>query len=136
MISKNYDLSFTRVNVEFTKHGQRSLNRLNSKLGDAAVKVFIMARDLAEYIEHRIEAGDPMISEFTVRYDDGILLTAYLSHGTYYITEVEAIDREPAVCPYYVWERVRVGCRWFLAQVFMGWCKVFSPLKLVCKKCY
>ena len=133
MYSK-YGTSDLRIHVEFSRKGQRDIKRLNSE--GERVNPFIMIRDLAEYIEHHNEAGDPMIEEFTVRYDDGTLVTAYLSQGTYYIIQVEAYGRTPAVFPVYVWERIKIGCRWLLAQVFVGWAGIHRPLQLATTRCY
>ena len=133
MYSK-YDTSDLRIHVEFSRKGQRDIKRLNSE--GERVNPFIMIRDLAEYIEHHNEAGDPMIEEFTVRYDDGTLVTAYLSQGTYYIIQVEAYGRTPAVFPVYVWERIKIGCRWLLAQMFVGWAGIHRPLTLATTRCY
>ena len=133
-MNSKYDTSNLRIHVEFTRKAQRDMRRLAHQ-GNRA-NPFIMIRDLAEYIEHHNEAGDPMIEEFTVRYDDGTLITAYLCQGTYYITDVEAYEKTPAVFPVYVWERFKVGFRWVLAQVFVGWAGVRQSLQLVTRPCY
>jgi hypothetical protein len=133
-MNSKYDTSNLRISVEYSRKGQRDMRRLNNH--GERVNPFTMIRDLAEYIEHHHEAGDLMIEEFTVRYDDGTLVTAYLSQGTYYIIQVEAYGKKPAVFPVYVWERIKIGCRCLLAQVFVGWAGVYRPLQLVTTRCY
>ena len=78
-------------------------------------------RDLAEYIERRIDGGDPMIAEFDVCYEGGIFLTVYLTGGTYYITEVTNIGTVIATHAVLIWIRVKRGCDYLLRQVLVGW---------------
>ena len=61
-----YDTSDQRVRIGFTRAGRNSLRHLNSRQGQPAVSFGKIRRDLAEYIERHIDAGDPLISEFDV----------------------------------------------------------------------
>ncbi len=135
MYESKYDTSVMRIRVEFTKRAQRSLLRLNKRnLGKRAP--FQVICEMAEYIEHRMENGDPMISEFTVRYDDCLILTCFLSHGCYYITEVETGSGCVAIFPIYVWQRFKEDVRELLRQVLVGWSCVLQPCRLICMPCY
>ena len=134
MYGSKYDTSATRIYVEFTRRAMRRLCRINRSM-DMKRLPDQMIRDLAEYIERRIDGGDSMIAEFTVRYDDDVFVTCRLSQGCYSIIEVDAVGGYAAVYPVYVWERVKAGCRSLLARVLAGWSNVRDSRPLVCVKC-
>ena len=135
-VETKYDTSMFRIHIDFTKAGRRSFQRINAKLGNAFIRFIDLARELAEYIERHIDHGDSMISEFDVRYEDGICLTVYCSGGTYFIKDVTDIGDSLAQFPVYVWERVKRGCRMVLSAVLVGWSGIFRPLQLVTVQCY
>lgn len=119
--ASKYDTSILRIRIDFTKSGRRNFRKVNAGLGKAFIRFPQLARDLAEYIERRIDGGNPMIAEFDVRYEDGICLTVYCSGGTYYIKEVTNIGTVVAVKAVLVWARVKRGCDYLLGQVLAGW---------------
>ena len=135
-VESRYDTSMFRIRIDFTKAGRRSFQRVNAQLGEAFIRFIDLARELAEYIERHIDQGDPMISEFDVRYEDGICLTVYCSGGTYFIEDVTNIGDNLARFPVYVWERVKRGCRMVLSAALVGWSGIFRPLQFVTVKCY
>ena len=135
MFSSKYDTSAMRIHMEFTRKAVKRLARVNQRKGEKLLPDQII-REMAEYIEHRMEDGDPMIAEFTVRFDDDLFLTVRLSQGCYYILDVDAVNGFAAVYPVYVWERVKVGFRSLLARALVGWSNVYDPKPLVCVKCY
>lgn len=116
-----YDTSALRIRIDFTKAGRRSFDRLNAKLGSAFIRFFQLERDLAEYIERHHDDGVALISEFDVRYDDGVMLTIYLSGGTYYIKAVTAIGEIVAHKASFIWQRIKRGCDYIVALVFSIW---------------
>ena len=119
--SSKYDTSFLRVRIDFSKSGRRGFRKVNSSLGKAFIPADQLTRDLAEYIERRIDGGDPMITEFDVCYEGGIFLTVVLIGGTYYITEVTNIGTVIATHAVLTWTRVKRGCDYLLRQVLVGW---------------
>ena len=119
--SSKYDTSFLRVRIDFSKSGRRGFRRVNSGLGKAFIPADRLMRDLAEYIERRIDGGDPMIAEFDVCYEGGIFLTVFLTGGAYFITEVTNIGTVIAAQAVLVWTRVKRGCDYLLRQVLVGW---------------
>ena len=121
--------------MEFTRKALKRLGRVNQRKGETLLPDQII-REMAEYIEHRMEDGDPMTAEFTVRFDGDVFLTVRLSQGCYYILDVDVANGFAAVYPVYVWERVKVGFRSLLARVLVGWSNVYDPKPLVCVKCY
>lgn len=133
--SNRYDTSTLRISVEFTHKAMKRLYRVNQRKGETFLPNQVI-RQMAEYIERRQEGGDPMIAEFTVRYDGDVFLTVRLMQGCYYIVDVDAVEGFTAVFPVYVWQRVQVGFRSLLAKVLVGWSSVFDPKPLVCVKCY
>ena len=135
MFSSKYDTSAMRIHMEFTRKAVKRLARVNQRKGEKLLPDQII-REMAEYIEHRMEDGDAMIAEFTVRFDGDVFLTVRLSQGCYYILDVDAVSGFAAVYPVYVWERVKVGFRSLLARVLVGWSNVYDPKPLVCVKCY
>ena len=135
-VESKYDTSLFRIRIDFTKAGRRSFQRVNARLGEAFICFIDLTRELAEYIERHIDQGDPMISEFDVRYEDGICLTVYCSGGTYFIKDVTDTGDSLARFPVYVWARVKRGCRMVLSAVLVGWSGNFRPLQLVTIKCY
>ena len=135
MYGSKYDTSATRIHVEFTRRGMKRLGRINQRK-DMKRLPDTMIRELAEYIERRIDGGDPMIAEFTVRFDDEVFVTVRLSQGCYYITEVDATQGYTAVYPVYVWQCIRVGFCSLLAKVLVGWSNAYDPKPLVCVPCY
>ena len=135
MFNSKYDTSAMRIHMEFTRKAVKRLARVNQRKGEKLLPDQII-REMAEYIEHRTEDGDPMIAEFTVRFDGDVFLTVRLSQGCYYILDVDAVSGFAAVYPVYVWERVKVGFRSLLARVLVGWSNVYDPKPLVCVKCY
>lgn len=116
-----YDTSAQRVRIGFTKAGRRSFDRLNARLGAAYIRFFQLERDLAEYIERHHDDGVSLIAEFDVRYDDGVMLTVYLSRGVYYIKEVTAIGEIIAHKAIFLWRRVKRGCDFVARLVFSSW---------------
>ena len=74
---------------------------------------------------------DPRFQQFT---------TSALQQGQREIVRCmsvsKAYGRTPAVFPVYVWERIKIGCRWLLAQVFVGWAGIPRPLQLATTRCY
>ena len=135
MYGSKYDTSALRIQMEITRKAMKRLGRINQRKGEKYLPDQII-REMAEYIEHRMEGGDPMIAEFTVRFDGDVFVTVRPSQGCYYITEVDAVGGYAAVYPVYVWERVRVGVRCLLARVLVGWSCVYDPKPLVCVPCY
>ena len=135
-VESKYDTSLFRIRIDFTKAGRRSFQRVNARLGEAFIRFIDLTRELAEYIERHIDQGDPMISEFDVRYEDGICLTVYCSGGTYFIKDVTDTGDSLARFPVYVWARVKRGYRMVLSAVLVGWSGNFRPLQLVTVKCY
>ena len=135
MFSSKYDTSAMRIHMEFTRKAAKRLGRVNQRKGEKLLPDHII-REMAEYIEHRMEDGDPMIDEFTVRFDGDVFLTVRLSQGCYYILDVDAVNGFAAVYPVYVWQRVKVGFRSLLARVLVGWANVYDPKPLVCVPCY
>ena len=119
--SSKYDTSFLRVRIDFSKSGRRGFRKVNSSLGKAFIPADRLTRDLAEYIERRIDGGDPMIAEFDVCYEGGIFLTVVLIGGTYYITEVTNIGTVIVTQAVLVWTRVKRGCDYLLQQMLVGW---------------
>ena len=119
--SSKYDTSILRVRIDFTKSGRRGFRKVNACLGKAFIPFPQLARELAEYIERRIDGGDPMLTEFDVRYEGGIFLTVYCSSGIYYITEVTNIGTVIAAKAVLVWTRVKRGCNYLIMQVLAGW---------------
>ena len=122
-----YDTSALRVRIGLTRAGRHSLRQLNSRQGHPAVSFGRIRRDLAEYIERHIDAGDPLISEFDVRYEDGLLLTVYLSHGVYFIKEVSAIGVAIAHKAIWIWQRIKLGCDYAACLVLSGWYFITAP---------
>ncbi len=116
-----YDTSSRRIRIDFTRIGRRSFNRVNAKLGSAFIRFYQLERDLAEYIERHLDNGIDMISEFDVRYDDGILLTVYLSGGIYYIKEVTVIGEIIAHKAVWLWQKIKHGCDLIACQILSGW---------------
>ena len=135
MYGSKYDSSAMRIHMEITRKAMKRLARINQRKGEKFLPDQII-REMAEYIERRRDDGDPMIAEFTVRFDGDVFVTCRLSQGCYYITEVDAVGGYAAVYPVYVWERVRVGFRSLLARVLVGWSNVYDPKPLVCVPCY
>ena len=135
MNGSKYDTSEKRICVEITRKALKRLGRINQRKGEKILTPQLV-REMAEYIEHRMEGGDPMIAEFTVRFDGDVFLTCSLSRGCYYITEVDAMDGYAAVYPVYVWERVKVGFSRLLARILVGWCCVPQSNEMVCHPCY
>ncbi len=135
MVSSKYDTSALRVHMEFTGKAMKRLARANQRRGVKLMPNQVI-REMAEYIEHRREDGDPMIAEFTVRFDGDLFLTVRLSRGCYYIIGVDVVRGFAAVYPVYVWQRVKAGFRSLLARVLVGWSSVYEPLPLVCVRCY
>ena len=133
--SNRYDTSVLRVHVEFTRKAMKRLGGVNQNGGEKILPGQVICQ-LAEYIEHRRESGDPMIAEFTVRYDGDVFVTVRLSQGCYYILDVEMVKGFTATFPVYVWERVKRGFRSLLTRVLVGWSNVYDPKPLVCVKCY
>ena len=119
--SSKYDTSILRVRIDFSKSGRQALRKVNSGVGKAFIPSSRLMRDLAEYIERRIDGGDPMIAEFDVCYEGGIFLTVFLTGGTYYITEVTNIGTVFKTQAVLVWTRVKRGCDYLLRQVLAGW---------------
>ena len=135
MFSSKYDTSAMRIHMEFTR---KALKRLG-QVGQGQSEKFLpdqIIREMAEYIEHRVEDGDPMIEEFTVRFDGDLFLTVRLSQGCYYVIGVDMVKGFAAIYPVYVWQRVKAGFRRLLARALVGWSNVFDPKPLVCMKCY
>ncbi len=122
-----YNFSALRIAIGFTKAGRRSFDRLNAKLGGKFIRLYNMKRELAEYIERHIDAGCAMDAEFDVLYDDGVMLTVYLTGGAYLIKEVTCIGAVTAVRAVMVWERFRRGCSVLVRQALAGWARVTAP---------
>ena len=135
MFNSKYDTSAMRIRMEFTRKALKRLGRVSQGQSEKFLPDQII-RELAEYIEHRVEDGDPMIEEFTVRFDGDVFLTVRLSQGCYYIIGVDAVKGFTAIYPVYVWQRVKAGFRSLLTRVLVGWSNVFDPKPLVCVKCY
>ena len=119
--SSKYDTSILRVRIDFSKSGRQGFRKVNSGLGKAFIPADRLMRDLAEYIERRIDGGDPMIAEFDVCYEGGIFLTVFLTGGTYFITEVTNIGTVIAAQAVLVWTQFKRGCDYLLRQVLVGW---------------
>ena len=122
-----YDTSALGVRIGLTRAGRHSLRQLYSRQSQPAVSFGKIRRDLAEYIERHIDAGDPLISEFDVRYEDGLLLTVYLSHGVYFIKEVSAIGVAIAHKAIWIWQRIKLGCDYAACLVLSGWYFITAP---------
>ena len=122
-----YNCSTLRIAIGFTKAGLLSFDRLNAKLGKKFIRFYQMKRELAEYIERHIDAGCGMDAEFDVLYDDGIMLTVYLSGGIYYIKEVTDIGVVTAIRAVMVWERFKRGCSVLVRQTLACWACVTAP---------
>ena len=135
MFNSKYDTSAMCIRMEFTRKALKRLGRVSQCQSEKLLPDQII-REMAEYIEHRVEDGDPMIKEFTVRFDGDVFLTVRLSQGCYYIIGVDAVKGFTAIYPVYVWQRVKAGFRSLLARVLVGWSNVFDPKPLVCVKCY
>ena len=71
MFSSKYDTSAMRIHMEFTRKAAKRLGRVNQRKGEKLLPDQII-REMAEYIEHRMEDGDAMIAEFTVRFDGDV----------------------------------------------------------------
>ena len=69
-----YDTSSQRVSIGFTKAGKHSFHQLSPHWKRTGSFIGRIRHDLAEYIERHIDADDPLISEFDVRYEDGLML--------------------------------------------------------------
>ncbi len=119
--ASRYDTSILRIRIDFTRSGRRSFRKVNAGLGKAFIRFPRLARDLAEYIERRIDGGNPMIAEFDVRYEDGVCLTVYCSDGAYYIKEVTNIGTVVAAKAVLVWTRVKCGSDYLLRQILACW---------------
>ena len=135
MFSSKYDTSALRIQMEFSRKAMKRLGRVNQRRGEKFLPNQII-RETAEYIEHRKDDGDPMIEEFTVRFDEDVYLTVRLCQGCYYILDVYAVKGYAAIYPVYVWQKVKVGCSNVLARVIVGWSGVYDPKPLVCVPCY
>ena len=135
MFSSKYDTSALRIHIEFIRKALKRLCQVNQRLSEKFLPDQII-REMAEYIEHRMDDGNPMIEEFTVRFDGDLFLTVRLSQGCYYILDVDATNGFSAVYPVYVWRRVKVGFRSLLTRVLVGWTNVYDPKPLMCVKCY
>ena len=135
MFSSKYDTSAMRIHMEFTRKALKRLGRVSQRQAEKFLPDQII-REMAEYIEHRKENGDPMIDEFIVRFDGDLFLTIRLSQGCYYIIGVDMVKGFAAIYPVYVWQRVKAGFRSLLARVLVGWANVYDPKPLVCVKCY
>ncbi len=116
-----YDTSKVRIDIDFTKNGSRDFHRLNARHSLPMIPIVQLKSDLAEYIERHLDSGLDMAAEFDVRYDDGILLTVFLSGGTYYIREVTGIGETIAFKAILIWQRVKFGCDYLLCRVLTGW---------------
>ena len=127
-----YDTSAQRIRIDFTRSGRRAFHRLNAKLGKAYIRFITLERDLAEYIERHMDGGDPMISEFSVRYDGGVFLTVYCSGGIFYITDAYDIGTVIATEAVLVWVRVKRGCNYLLRQVLACWRNITAPQAASC----
>lgn len=125
--ASKYDSSVIRIHIGFTKSGCRGIRRLFARHGQSNISVAKLERDLAEYIERHLDAGVDMISEFDVRYDDGIMLTVYLSDGVYYIKEATSIGEVIAFKAILVWQRIKHGCDYLIRQVVSGWYFITAP---------
>jgi len=125
--ASKYDTSFLRIRIDLTKSGRRNFHKVNTGLGKAFISFPQLVRDLAEYIERRIDGGSSMIAEFDVRYENGICLTVYCSGGIYYIKEVTNIGTVVAVKAVLVWARIKRGCDYLLRQVLAGWRCITTP---------
>ena len=119
--SSKYDNSILRIRIDITKSGSNEFNHLNALLGRAYIRLFQLKRDLAEYIEHHIESGNPLTAEFDVLYEDNICLTIFCSDGTYYIKGVSLLGKIVAIKAVLLWARVKHGCDYLLRQVLAGW---------------
>ena len=60
MFSSKYDTSAMRIHMEFTRKAMKRLGRVSQRQGEKFLPDQII-RETAEYIEHRMEDGDPMI---------------------------------------------------------------------------
>ena len=119
--SHKYSFSLNRVPVDFTRNGWKAFCRLNNRLGANFIRAFILKRELAEYIERHLEDGYPMIAEFDVLHEDGIVLTVYLCHGVYYISDVCCIGEVIGHRPYFTLRHHMTSFGWRFAEVLCGW---------------
>ena len=126
--ASKYDTSNYRILIDFTKSGSRDFRRLNTRNGRPIIPFSQLERDLAEYIERHRDAGHEMIAEFDVRYDDGVMLTVFLSGGIYYIKGMTAIGEVVAHAAVLVWKQVKRGCSYLMCQVIAGWYFIPAPM--------
>ncbi len=116
-----YDTSSQRVSIGFTKAGKHSFHQLSPHWKRTGSFIGRIRHDLAEYIERHIDAGDPLIAEFDVRYEDGLLLTVYLSQGIYYIEEMTEIGEIIIHKAFWIWQRIKLGCDYAACLVLSSW---------------
>ena len=127
--SSERDSSALRIRIDFSKSGRRDLRKVNNGLGKAAIPAPVLMKELAEYIEHRINSDDPMLEAFDVRYEDGVYLTVCCSGGIYYITWMTNIGTVIAAQAILIWTRVKHGCDYLLRRVLVGWRCITAGMK-------